>query len=72
MGREGKRREKQLAASANILKTCQSNLMKVSNAFRLLNVFGSFRYVVVVVVTRVVRVADAHAVRFGPTYVSRA
>lgn len=47
--------------SANILKTCQSNLMKVSYAFRLLNVsvffplFGSFRVVPVVVVVVVVR-----------------
>lgn len=52
--------EKQLVGSANILKTCQSNLMKVSYAVRLLNVFDSFRVIVAVVV------------RFGPTYVSRA
>lgn len=33
-----RRHEKQLLRSANILKTCQSNLMKVSYAFRLFNV----------------------------------
>lgn len=55
-----RRHEKQLLRSANILKTCQSNLMKVSYAFRLLNVsvfflhFGSFRVVPVVVVVVVV------------------
>lgn len=55
-----KRKKKQLLRSANILKTCQSNLMKVSYAFRLLNVsvfsllFGSFRVVPVAVVVVVV------------------
>lgn len=39
-----RRHEKQLLRSANILKTCQSNLMKVSYAFRLLNVSVFFLF----------------------------